>query len=320
MSDKNKKNTEKRYVFGPVPSRRLGLSLGVDIIPFKVCPLDCVYCQLGRTTEKTIERSQYAPIEDVLAELKTYLDRKVQADYITLSGSGEPTLHSRLGELIEKIKSMTDIPVAVLTNGVLFYDESVRADCSKADLVLPSLDGAGQEEFEKINRPYAGISIENVVAGLSEFRRQYKGRIWLEVFIVEGFNTEAGQIAKIKSAIAKIKPDKIQLNSVARPTADNNIKKVDSKRLLEIANQLGQDCEIITPGNWGNKTSPMYIGIKRTRQDVLDMLRRRPCSLEDLCRGLGLVRNEAVKYIESLQNEGLIQAVETEGIVYFKSL
>lgn len=313
MSAQNRQ--QKGYIFGPVPSRRLGLSLGVDIIPFKVCPLDCVYCQLGRTTQKTIHRREYVPIEDVLAELKLHLDRGVKADYISLSGSGEPTLHSGLGELIAKIKAMTDIPVAVLTNGVLFNDESVRNDCSRADLVLPSLDAAAQQEFEKINAPCDDISIENVIKGLTAFRKQYKGNIWLEVFIIDGVNTSDEQVKKIKSAIEKIKPDKVQLNSVARPTADNNIKKVDSDILLALANQLGDNCEIIVPGAWDKKGA----FVLRNEQDVLDMLKRRPCSLEDICNGLGMVGNEALKYIEHLQRDGKIESVETEGVLFFKS-
>jgi wyosine [tRNA(Phe)-imidazoG37] synthetase (radical SAM superfamily) len=277
--------------------------------------MDCIYCQVGHTTEKTIERKEYAPVDKVLADLKAHLDKNVKADYITLSGSGEPTLHSKLGELIDKIKTITNIPVAVLTNGVHFTDKAVRADCCKADLVLPSLDAARQEEFEKINRPCADISIENVIDGLAQFRRQYNGLIWLEVFIIDGINTAPHQIERIKAAIVKIKPDKVQLNSVARPTADNNIKKVDPDILLSIRDKLGDKCEIVVPGIWDEKLTPVERGL----EDVLDMLKRRPCSLEDICNGLGMVRNEALKYIEHLKSEGKIQAVETEGTIFFKS-
>jgi wyosine [tRNA(Phe)-imidazoG37] synthetase (radical SAM superfamily) len=182
---------EKKYLYGPVPSRRLGRSLGVDIVPFKVCPLDCIYCQLGRTVDKTVERKEYVSIEPVLAELKDRLAEDLQADFITISGSGEPTLNSGLGRLIEGIKKITDIPVAVLTNGALFTDKSVRADCLQADVVLPSLDAGDEVAFRKINRQHPDINIEKLITGLCEFRNEFSGRIWLEVFFVEGLNTDA---------------------------------------------------------------------------------------------------------------------------------
>jgi wyosine [tRNA(Phe)-imidazoG37] synthetase (radical SAM superfamily) len=213
LSAQSEPKRRKQYIFGPVPSRRLGRSLGVDIVPFKLCPLDCVYCQLGRTTDKVSARKDYAPIDEVMSELKQRLDEGTKADFITISGSGEPTLHSRLGELINRIKAATKIPVAVLTNGVLFDDPLVRADCSRADVVLPSLDAADRQTFERVNRPCAGISIENVISGLCLFRNQFKGRIWLEVFIVEGVNTDPQQIAALRAAIERIKPDKVQLNT-----------------------------------------------------------------------------------------------------------
>jgi len=177
---------EKKYLYGPVPSRRLGLSLGVDIVPFKVCTLDCVYCQLGRASRKTIERREYVPVKAVLAELKERLAQGVKADFITISGSGEPTLNSQLGELIDGIKKITDIPVAILTNGTLLYRQNVRADCAKADVVLPSLDAGDEQTFQKMNRPYSGLSIEKLIEGLLAFRNEFAGEFVLEVFFVEG--------------------------------------------------------------------------------------------------------------------------------------
>jgi len=196
---------EKKYLFGPVASRRLGLSLGIDIVPFKICSQDCIYCELGPTTEKSIERKDYAPIEDILAELKERLAEGLSVDFITITGSGEPTLNSRLGELVEKIKKITKIPVAILTNGTLFYRQDVRADCAKADVVVPSLDAGDEGVFEKINRPHPDINIEKLILGLCSFRDEYHGQIWLEVFLVEGVNTGVEQIAEIKEAIKRIR-------------------------------------------------------------------------------------------------------------------
>ncbi|MHC4286538.1 MAG: radical SAM protein, partial [Planctomycetota bacterium] len=201
----------KKYLYGPVTSRRLGLSLGVDIIPFKICTLDCIYCQLGKTTQKIAERAEYISPEAILAELRETLAQGLKADFITIGGSGEPTLNSRLGELIDGIKKITDIPVALLTNGTLFYRPDVRADCAKANVVLPSLDAGGKHTFEKINHPHEDVVIENLISGLCVFRDEFAGQIWLEVFFIEGINTDASQITKIKDAIEQIRPDKVQL-------------------------------------------------------------------------------------------------------------
>jgi len=164
-------------LYGPVPSRRLGLSCGIDIVPFKVCTLDCIYCQLGKTALTTIERKEYTPVESVLTELKEALAEGLQADYITIAGSGEPTLNSRLGELIDGLKNLTNIPVAVLTNGTLFYREDVRVDCSRADVIMPSLDAGDEHTFQRINRPNSVISIEKLISGAgSLFDRRNKYR------------------------------------------------------------------------------------------------------------------------------------------------
>jgi wyosine [tRNA(Phe)-imidazoG37] synthetase (radical SAM superfamily) len=302
------------YIFGPVPSRRLGLSLGVDIVPFKVCPLDCVYCQLGRTTTKTTERRDYVPVEAVLAELKQRLDEGVEADYISLSGSGEPTLHSGIDKLISGIKRLTSVPVALLTNGVLFNDADVRRQCLGADLVMPSLDAGDDETFKRINRPHNDISIENVISGLAAFRDEFKKQIWLEVFIVEGLNTGPEQIAGIKAGIERIRPDKVQLNTAVRPTADINIERVDYEKLQAIAGQLGDNCEIVA----GFKHAARGEHIEANAEEILTMLRRRPCSLDDICSSLGFHRNEALKYLGELEKQGRIELLERDDIIFFK--
>jgi len=308
------------YVYGPVPSRRLGRSCGIDIVPFKVCTLDCIYCQLGRTIDKSIERKEYVPIGPVLAELKNRLTEGLQADFITISGSGEPTLNSRLGELVAGIKKITNIPVAILTNGTLFYRPDVRADCVQADVVAPSLDAGDEQIFQKINRPHKDISIEKLISGLCAFRDEFAGQIWLEVFLVEGLNTNAEQIARIKSAIERIRPDKVQLNTAVRPTAEAGIRRLDIEKLQAIATRLGEKCEVvssphITPDALRVKHNTQY-GIRDT---MLSMLRRRPCSLNDVCSGLGIGRNKALKYISYFQQQGLVHSEEKDGIIFFKA-
>ncbi len=306
---------EKKYLYGPVPSRRLGLSLGVDIVPFKVCTLDCIYCQLGKTSKKTLQRREYVPTKAVLTELSHRLAEGLEADFITISGSGEPTLNSQLGEIVAGIKNLTEIPVAILTNGTLLYSQDVRADCAKADVVLPSLDAGDEPTFRKINRPHADISIEKLISGLSSFRDEFAGRIWLEVFLVEAVNTDAAAIAKISEAIKQIRPDKIHLNTAVRPTAEQTVKRVDSKKLNAIAAQLGQRCEVVadfTPQRCAEH-------IVNKAQDVLSVLKRRPCSLTDVCSGLGISRNEALKYITHFRQQGLVHSEQKGDVTFFKA-
>jgi wyosine [tRNA(Phe)-imidazoG37] synthetase (radical SAM superfamily) len=313
--DEIKVAEKKKYVYGPVPSRRLGRSLGVDVVPFKVCTLDCIYCQLGKTSEKTTERKEYVLPEEVLAELRQCLAQGLQADFITISGSGEPTLNSRLGEIIDGIKKITDIPVAILTNGTLLYRQDVRTDCAKADVVLPSLDAGDRQAFEEINRPHKHISIENLISGLCVFRNEFTGQIWLEVFLIERLNTDSKQIAKIKNAIKRIRPDKVQLNTAVRPAIYAGIKKVPIERLEAIASSLGRKCEIIadfSPGLHGTD-------VERKAEDLLSMLKRRPCSINDICAGLGIARNEASKYIAQFQEQGIVDSEEIDGTVFFKA-
>ena len=186
-------------IFGPVPSRRLGRSLGVDLVPFKTCTYNCIYCQLGRTTNRTLERHEWVPLDDVLGELETKL--ATQPDYITLSGSGEPTLYSRTGELIERIKSLTDVPVAVLTNGSLLWDADIRSQLMDADLVIPSLDAGDGAMFQAVNRPHEDISFEEMLSGLIEFCRQFRGQYWLEVMFLAGHNAIHDEAAKLAEGL-----------------------------------------------------------------------------------------------------------------------
>ena len=315
-------NKERKYLYGPVPSRRLGRSLGIDIVPVKICTLDCIYCQVGRTTNKTLERAPYVPAEPIIEELSQALSKNLEADYITLAGSGEPTLNSQLGIIIDKIKKITNIPVAIVTNGTLLYKADVRADCAKADVILPSLDAGDEETFRKINRPYPDISIEKLISGLCEFRKEYSGQIWLEVFLIESVNSSPEQIAKISTAIRKICPDKVQLNTAVRPTTEKNVRKLNAQKLQEIASQIGPDCEVIADFSKDITSEKKHVHKedKKIEESLFSMLKRRPCSLNDICSSMNIHHNEAVKYIGELQQKGLIESENIDGTIYFKAL
>ena len=301
------------FTYGPVPSRRLGLSLGVDIVPAKICTLDCIYCQVGRTTRKSLVRENFVDIGAVLAELEGKLKAGLKADYITIGGSGEPTLNSRLGDLIDGVRRLTDIRVAILTNGTLLYRADVRAECAKADVVCPTLDAADAAVFEAVHRPPPGITIEKLVSGLEQFRREFQGEIWLEVFLVAGVNTDAGQIEKIKGLIRRIRPDKVHLNTAVRPAAEPDVQAVPAEMLDAIARQIGGNCEVIGAPPAGNERHE-----KRVQADIVSVLKRRPCSVEDLCTGLAMDRDEVLKHLTHIEDLGVITSERRGDITFFQ--
>lgn len=290
----SRKKEKMRYIFGPVPSRRLGRSLGVDLVPFKTCSYDCIYCQLGRTTNKTMKREEWVPIDEVMAELEKKLS--TNPDYITLSGSGEPTLYSRLDELIERIHAITDVPVAVLTNGSLLWQPELRAQLLNAELVIPSLDAGDETMFQVINRPCTGISFEKMLQGLIDFRREYQGLYWLEVFLLAGHNVTSADLQKIVDCTKRINPDLVQLNTATRPTTEEFAQLVDRADLERIAQRFSPPAEVIADYHGVHQQSDF----ESQQTTVLEMIRRRPCSIEDIAAGLSIHRNQVVKYVENL--------------------
>ena len=236
---KYKQTHNLSYVYGPVPSRRLGFSLGIDLLPFKTCSLNCIYCQLGKTTQHTMERRPYVPADSVLEEIKAGLASGQRVDYITFSGSGEPTLHSELGEIIRKIKELTTVPVAVITNSTSLPDQGVQAELMEADLLVPSLDAASQKVFEKLNRPCYGLKVEPIIEVLRIFRQIFSGLMWLEIMFVKGINNTDENIFKLKEVVEMIEPHKIHLNTVVHPPAEANVRALSSQELQKISQQFG---------------------------------------------------------------------------------
>lgn len=305
--------TEK-FVYGPVPSRRLGLSLGVDLVPYKVCSYDCIYCQLGRTKKKVIERKPYLPVEKILDQVYQKLKEGVRADYITVAGSGEPTLNSEIGSLIHDIKRHTKIPVAVLTNGSLLGDSRVRESIMEADVVLPSLDAHNQEGFEAINRPHPDIKFDAMVNGLMTFRNEYAGAIWLEVFILDGINATETDALQFKHWIDKIHPQKIQVNTAVRPSAETYARQVSAKKLARFCEILGDKAEVIAPFTDSEK----HTRKANIEEDLLSLLARRPCTLDDISSGLNVHKNEILKYIEPLVENHSINVMTRGSVVYYR--
>lgn len=238
-----------KYIYGPINSRRLGFSLGISLIPYKTCNFDCVYCQLGKTPYALTERKEYVKIDEIISELKSWLANNIsnlrQLDYITFSGVGEPTLNIKIGQIISEIRKITAIPIAVITNSSFLSDPSVFKALLDADLIVPSLDAATQSIFEKVDRPAKGIKIEDIIDGLIRLRKAFSGKIWLEVMLIKGVNDDLSQMRKLKEAIEKINPDRIQLNSPVRATAEPDILPVERNNLEKIRKIFGDKCEII---------------------------------------------------------------------------
>jgi len=227
-----------KYVYGPVPSRRLGRSLGIDPIPLKTCNFQCIYCQLGKTTYFTNERKNYYPKKEIIAEMTEAIKlSKNKFDYITFVGSGEPTLYRDLGSLISKAKKISNKPVCLITNGALLYDQEVRKSLMSCDVVLPSLDAGDEKSFIKINRPHPSINFKAVIQGLIAFRKKFKGKLWIEVMIMKGINDSEGALSKIKEKINLLDPDRIDINVPIRPPTEKWVT-IPDKNIVATLNEI----------------------------------------------------------------------------------
>jgi len=306
-----------KYLFGPVPSRRLGMSLGIDLIPKKVCSLNCVYCEVGKTTKLTTDRMEYVKYNEVITELKQFMSNNPKIDYITFSGSGEPTLNSRIGDVIDFVKNnYPDIKTAVLTNGTLLYDKKLRKELLKADVILPSLDAASQAVFEKIDRPNSNLKIEIYIQSLIDLRKEYKGKIWLEIFLLKNYNDSKEELELIKEAIIKINPESIQLNTLDRPGTVAGLIPLTVEEMQEITNLWNlPDVEIIA-------SPPERVNIESYRDDIetaiLETISRRPCTLDDLNKLLGIHINEINKYLGILEESNKIKTVRLDRGVFYE--
>jgi wyosine [tRNA(Phe)-imidazoG37] synthetase (radical SAM superfamily) len=304
-----------RYLYGPVPSRRLGRSLGVDLVPPKICTYDCVYCQVGKTTEKTLQRSEYVPTEEVVEEVKDYLSKgDVSIDHFSLSGSGEPTLHSQIGLVIDGIKRMSTIPVALLTNGSLLYLEEVRDDLRQADIILPSLDAASKEVFARINRPHKEISLQKVIEGLVELRKAYQGQIWLEILFCKGINDGENELYQMKRAVDRIRPDRIHINTVVRPPTEPWVAALNLEEMEKIEAFFGEKASIISEFD----RHPLSLPGINVKGEIFRILKRRPLSLVDLSKRMAMSEEELEATMKPMLEEGKIKPRHFGDTVYYE--
>lgn len=306
-----------KYLFGPVPSRRLGMSLGIDLIPKKVCSLDCVYCEVGATTKLTTKRMEYVLYDKVVAEIDDYMSRFEKPDFMTFSGSGEPTLNIRFGDVLGYIRNnYPDVKIAVLTNGTLMNDPAVREEMMPADMVMPSLDAVSSSGLKKINRPAEGIEPEKYIQGIETFAKEYKGTLNLEILFLKGYNTGKDELLMLKDAISRISPHSVQLNTLDRPGTVDGLEALSFEELKEIADfwQLPNVEIIAKPAT--RKENKAFV--EDYEAAIFDTIKRRPCTLNDLSKMLGLHVSEINKYLDTLDAAGKIETQRQSRGVFYK--
>lgn len=303
-----------RYTYGPVASRRLGLSLGVDILPHKTCSLDCIYCQLGRTSDLTIERKSFFPREEILAEV-VEIAAQNNLDYVTFSGSGEPTLNSDIGWLIREIKSKSGRPVAVLTNSTLLWMPEVREDIMPAGLIVPSLDAATEETWRKVNRPHPDLEFDKVIEGLVTFANEYSGNLWVEILLVKGINDSPEHINALRRVLSRMRYTKIHLNTVVRPPSEGSAVALSYGELEEIAKRLPADTEAVLPFREKGK----QISAHGEAERILAAIARRPMTVEQIKESLGITATRARIILSELISNGKAKQVTHENKEFYEA-
>ena len=305
-----------KHIFGPVLSRRLGLSLGIDLIPFKTCSYDCAYCECGHTTDKTVTRQDFFPAQDVIAELQGVLFTRPHLDTITLAGSGEPTLARSLGPVIAFVKrEYPEYLMSVLTNGSLLTRRDVQDELLPADRVIPTLTSVFQQTFERIHNPHPSLKIEAIINGMVQFRERYEGAVWLEVFVIPGLNTTDAELVGLKEAIDRIDPDRIQLNTLDRPAAEGWVGTASGVELEAVRRTLGR------PGiEIAGQRHPVSLAAQANTGSA-DLIRatlcRRPSTVEDLVHTTGLSGGEVAKILGALERGGEVTSRRgTRGVFY----
>jgi wyosine [tRNA(Phe)-imidazoG37] synthetase (radical SAM superfamily) len=306
-----------KYLFGPVNSRRLGLSQGIDLLTTKTCNFDCIYCEVGGTMIHTCERREYTPTEDILAEIDELLahdDLAKPIDVFTITAMGEPTLHTGLGRIIRHIKEKTGKPVAVLTNGATLYRADVRQELLAADIVIPSLDSARPASFRKIDRPAQCVDLEEIIAGLILFCQEFTGQVWLEVMLAKNINDQPRDIEALREAIMRIKPHRVQLNTVVRPPLESFAKPLSHEDLSHIAAQLPGNVEIIA--NFAKREHDSWRSPEPG--EILEMLQRRPCTASDISEALNLEPVQTNRLMEELADQGRVLKMLHQGKIYYQ--
>lgn len=304
--------TDMKYIYGPVPSRRLGISLGVSPIPKKTCNYSCIYCQLGRTDHMTNTRKMFFPVEDILAEFDEFLESKVKFDVVTIVGEGEPTLYRGLGELIREIKKRTDKPVAVITNGALLYDPDLRRELYDADIVLPTLDAYDEASFRKINRPHGTITFDMVDKGLKKFSEEYKGQLWIELMLMEGINDDDESLKKYSEALNKLRYDRLYINTPVRPPAESYVKALSHDKMNHVVDVLGGiSIDLLESEGFQSEIEDDY-------EAILSIIKRHPMNQFEIEGFLASRGSNTVELLERLKKDSKVASISYKGYVTYR--
>jgi len=315
-----KKELQYSYLFGPVPSRRLGMSLGVDLVPPKTCSMNCVYCESGITTDFTSERKSFFPVSDIIAELDCFLAEKPQLDYITFSGAGEPCLYLGIGQLIEFIKEKyPEYKIALLTNSMMLTDPDVFAEVKAVDLIIPSLDAASSDIFMKINRPVSSVDCGKLITALADFKKESDAKFWLEIFVVSGVNTTEKSMDSLAEAVAQIKPDKVQLNTLDRPGVETWVQPASKQEMDVFAKKIAKFAKVEIVGKF-RQTIPIKSdteAIVDIEARVIALIQRRPCTYDDILTSLHCDKHHLEKVLDDmLSKEKIIIEHRPRGVFY----
>jgi len=329
-------NRYMKHLFGPVKSRRLGLSQGIDLLPPKTCNFNCIYCEINKAPQLSCERGEHVPTATIIAEIDALLADEARVrdlDVFTITASGEPTLHTGIGTIIRHIKEKTDKPVAILTNGSQLHLKEVRRDLLAADIVIPSLDAARPESFRRVNRPAkCSADLDTIIRGIVDFSREFAGDIWLEVLLVENINDSPEDIAALKRAIARIKPTRVQLNTVARPPFEAFAKPLTRRRMEDIKGEIGRgfagpvdilagtkDNEISDSGK-GREGVLETISPAAAEREITEMLLRRPCTASDIAATLNMNSEHAAEILQGMEARGRLTVKIHGGKKYFRTV
>jgi len=305
-----------KHIFGPVPSRRLGLSLGIDLIPFKTCTLDCLYCECGATTDHITDRREFYPVSEIIKELDYFLNKNPKLDYITFSGSGEPTLYKGIDKITSFIKkNYPQYKVALLTNGTLLYDRNVREELIGIDLIIPSLDSVVDEEFQAINRPSKNSSLEKLLLGINELKKEYKGSIWIEFFVIPGMNDSEESLLKLKEYLTALNPDNIQLNRLDRPGTDRKIERATDEEIQRVKKFL-EPLPVEKIYAFSGSESELFD--KDFEDKVVALIKIRPVNMSDLVKLTGKSILEITKFMDILRNKDKMEEILQDGKTFYK--
>ena len=325
-----------KHLFGPVNSRRLGLSQGIDLLPPKTCNFNCIYCEINRAPQLSCQRGEHVPTETILAEIDELLAdaaRVRDLDVFTITASGEPTLHTGIGTIIRHIKEKTDKPVAILTNGSQLHLKEVQEDLMAADIVIPSLDAAREESFRRVNRPAkCSADLETIISGIADFSRKFTGEIWLEILLVKNINDTPEDIRALQKAIDRIGPTRVQLNTVARPPFESFAKPLTRTRMEEIKSEIekeydypvdilaGSKDDEITDSGKGREGLSEIIPLSKVEDEINKMLLRRPCTASEIAATLNLNVEHASEFLRDMENRGCLTVKIHGGKKYYRAV